>query len=271
MKEEFINFKSENEDILFAVSLAGISYCDGSYIIKREKADCMVAEYILKGQGTVVLNGKEYLAKEGDIYLLPSGCAHLYYSDKTYPWEKLWFNVRGTLPNLLLQEYNPRNLVVFSDAGGREYFEKIHEIGRGSEYSGEEKNRKIALILHELLQHLYGKFYSREQHWTKETKLMKEYLDDHITSNVSLKELGDLVYLSESQVVRKFKREIGKTPHEYCLDIKLEQAEKFLANTCLRVKEISNYLGFCDEHYFSYIFKKKTGKTPLEYRKSSNR
>ena len=96
---------------------------------------------------------------------------------------------------------------------------------------------------------------------------MKEYLDNHIDRNVSLKDLGELVYLSESQVVRIFKKNLGKTPHEYSLEIKLEQAQKLLSNSNLMIKEIAEQLKFCDEHYFSYIFKKKTGKTPKEYRK----
>ena len=47
----------------------------------------------------------------------------------------------------------------------------------------------------------------------------------------------------------------------------LEQARTLLRNTRQRVREISDSLGFCDEHYFSYIFKKKCGKTPGEYRR----
>lgn len=89
----------------------------------------------------------------------------------------------------------------------------------------------------------------------------------HVSQNISLKELGGLVFLSESQVVRRFKRDLGTTPHEYSLNLKLEQAKKLLRNTRLMVREIAEYLGFCDEHYFSYIFKKKTGRTPLEYRR----
>lgn len=268
MREEFIYFPPGNHESHFAVVLAGISYCNENYIIKRDKADCMVMEYIISGRGTIVLDGRSYEAKAGDIYVLPSGCNHFYYADKNDPWEKIWFNAAGTLTNSLLREYNPREMVVFSNAGGKEYFEKIHEIGKDAVYAAAEKHKKVAIVFHELLQYLYGKFYGQERFYTKETARMKEYLDENVTRNISLKELGELVYLSESQVVRIFKRDIGKTPHEYCLERKLEQAEKLLKNTRLMVREIGDYLGFCDEHYFSYIFKKKVGSTPLEYRKS---
>ena len=267
MREEFINFPRSSSEKHFVIELAGVSYCDGSYEIRRDKSPCLVMEYVIKGEGTILLNGRTYSAKEGDIYLLPAGEVQFYYSDSKNPWEKIWFNANGTLLSSLLQEYNPRKQVVFPDAGGREYFEKIHEIGKDNNYSAVEKHRKAALVFHELLQYLYDKFYGNECLYSKETILLKEYLDNHVTENISLKEMGDLVYLSESQVVRLFKRDLKMTPHEYSLHLKLELAKKLLQSTRLMVREIAGYLGFCDEHYFSYIFKKKAGCTPLEYRK----
>jgi AraC-like DNA-binding protein len=268
MREEFIYFPPGKQEGHFNVLLAGKSYCNESYIIKRDRSDCMVMEYVISGRGVIRQGNQSYEAKAGDIYVLPAGVEHLYFADKNDPWIKIWFNAAGTLTNSLLREYNPRDMVVFSDAGGKEYFDKIHEIGKTITISGAEKHRKAAVVFHELLQYLYDKFYGENCLYSKETFVIKEYLDEHVEQNISLKELAELVYLSESQVIRIFKRDVGKTPHEYCLERKLMQAENLLRNTHLMVREIAEYLGFCDEHYFSYIFKKKLGKTPLEYRKS---
>lgn len=142
------------------------------------------------------------------------------------------------------------------------------EIGKNVDYSANEKHKKAALVLLELLQYLYDNFYGKKMPISKEAECMKKYIEEHISQNIALKELSDLVYLSESQVIRSFKREFGLSPHEYSLNLKLEQAKKLLRNTTLMVREIAEYLGFCDAHYFSYIFKHKTGKTPLEYRRN---
>ena len=56
-----------------------------------------VVEYIVKGEGTVRCYGKEYRINSGDVYILPKDKEHLYYSDKTNPWTKKWFNVTGKL------------------------------------------------------------------------------------------------------------------------------------------------------------------------------
>ena len=49
----------------------------------------------------------------------------------------------------------------------------------------------------------------------KEIRLMLNYMDTHFPESISLKELCDLIYLSETQVIRIFKKNTGKTPYEY--------------------------------------------------------
>lgn len=271
MKEEFVYFLHPENETHFFIELAGTTYPNENYFVRRENAFYVVVEYVVSGQGTLFLNEKSYQVKAGDLYLLFPGYDHLYFSDKKDPFHKIWFNACGTLVGSLLHEYNPQEKVVFSNTDGRKYIERIHEIGRNSEYTAEEKNKKSALVFHELLQYLYDCSYTKENMYCKETLMLKTYLENHVTVNVSLKTLADMVYLSESQVVRIFKRDVGKTPHEYSLELKLERAKMLLRNTQLRVREISESFGFCDEHYFSYIFKKKCGKTPLEFRKRGDR
>lgn len=267
MREEFVNFPLAGADGHFVVELAGITYPDENYRVTRINAEYLVMEYVVQGKGIIEVDGSVYRVAAGDVYLLAPGTNQQYYSDPNEPWEKLWFNVGGTLISSLIGEYNPRNMVVFPQAGGREYFERLHEIGRSETLGAAEKHRKSALVFHELLQYLYDRFYGQERIYGRELTRMKEYLDNHVAQNISLKELGEMVYLSESQVVRIFKRDLGRTPHEYILEMKLNQARKLLRNSRLMVREIAEYLGFCDEHYFSYVFRKKTGSTPLEYRK----
>lgn len=270
MREEFISFPTPEENLPFIIELAGISYCDGSYKIHRADSKCMVTEYIIAGEGTVILDGKKYTAREGDIYLLPPGHNHLYYSDAKNPWIKIWFNARGPLIDELLNIYNTKRIPVFSQSGGQEYITAIHEIGKDNSNCVNEKHDKSAIVFHQLLQYLHGIFYARKEQYSEETKILKEYIANHITEDISLKDLSPLVYLSESQIIRVFKQDMGKTPYEYILELKIGQAKLLLRSTRLMIKEIAFRLGFCDEHYFSYLFKQKTGQTPSAYRKSSS-
>ncbi|MCI5649183.1 MAG: AraC family transcriptional regulator [Fusicatenibacter sp.] len=271
MREEFVTFPGPQAENRFWIELAGISYCDGSYRIRRNAGEhVIVMEYVLGGEGTILVNGRAYQAKEGDIYLLPPGKSHDYYSDAKNPWTKIWFNARGPLTESLLEIYNPGQRVVFENAGGCSFFERIHAIGKNRSDTAAEKHQSAALVFHELLQYLYQKYDAGERTYSEETRVCIEFIENHITESISLKQLGELVYLSESQVIRNFRRDLGVTPYEYILDRKMEQAKLLLRSTRLRVKEIAFHLGFCDEHYFTYLFGKRNGQTPMAYRKSSD-
>lgn len=265
MREDFMRFPPKPENAPFFIELAGVSYCDETYVIKRPHSYCTCIEYIIDGEGTVECDGKICHPQKGDIYLLPAGKDHYYFSDNINPWEKIWINVNGELVQKLLSVYNPKNTVLFENAPGYEYFKKIHAVAADERILPYKKHSRAAIYFHELMQLLAEK--NKREDFPDEVRLLKEYIDTHPMENISLKELCDMAYLSESQVIRIFKKNIGKTPYEYMLDLKIENAKALLVGTKLMVKEIAYDLGFCDEHYFSYIFKKKTGRNPTQYRK----
>ena len=265
MKEEFIHFPPKTENEPFYIERAGVSYPDETYAIKRPHSHCTCVEYIIDGEGTVNCDGEVCYPKKGDIYLLPRGKDHFYFSDNLNPWAKIWININGELVQKLLSVYNPKNRVLFENADGYEYFKKIHAIAADERIPPDKKHSRAAIYFHELMQFLSDQ--TREEKLPREVRILKEYIDSRTMENITLKKLCDMVYLSESQVIRIFKKHLGKTPYEYMLDLKVENAKALLIGTKLMVKEIAYNLGFCDEHYFSYIFKKKTGKTPTQYRK----
>lgn len=86
--------------------------------------------------------------------------------------------------------------------------------------------------------------------------------------NFSLQDICDELYLSTSQFSLLFKEGTGKTFVEYLTAYRIEQAKIQLKSSALRAYEIAELVGFSDPRYFSIIFKKQTGMTPLEYRRS---
>jgi AraC-like DNA-binding protein len=47
----------------------------------------------------------------------------------------------------------------------------------------------------------------------------------------------------------------------------MENARQLMLNTTLTIKTVANMVGFNDPYYFSRMFKKVTGKYPMEWRK----
>ncbi len=87
-------------------------------------------------------------------------------------------------------------------------------------------------------------------------------------SRFSLQEICNDVFLSVSQFSLLFKEGTGKTFTEYLTMCRVEEAKKLLKTTDSKSYEIAEKTGFADPRYFSIIFKKTTGMTPIEFRRS---
>lgn len=87
--------------------------------------------------------------------------------------------------------------------------------------------------------------------------------------NISLQTISDHVHLSKNYFVNLFKREMGETFVEHLTKFRIEKAKQMLKDNNLRNCEIANLVGFKDERYFYKVFKKMTGVTPTQYKKSN--
>ncbi|MBI9108161.1 MAG: helix-turn-helix domain-containing protein [Spirochaetales bacterium] len=95
-----------------------------------------------------------------------------------------------------------------------------------------------------------------------------EYLKLRYTDNISIAELSDSFNLNPTYLSRVFKQITGRTPTRFLTDLRINEARRLLTEQPeLEVKEVAVKLGFSDQGYFSRLFKKETGKNPLEYRK----
>ncbi|GAA3410645.1 AraC family transcriptional regulator [Paenibacillus hodogayensis] len=93
------------------------------------------------------------------------------------------------------------------------------------------------------------------------------YIHEHYTEVVSMDQLADLLGCSSSYMYRLFKAEIGKSPNDYIIGIRMEQARQYLLTTQLNLREIALSVGYSDVYYFSRLFKKQFGVSPLQSRK----
>ena len=53
---------------------------------------------------------------------------------------------------------------------------------------------------------------------------------------------------------------------EYLINVRVEKAKEYLGNPQMNIREVGTLVGYINPNYFSRIFKKKTGFTPIEYR-----
>ncbi|MGF2009699.1 helix-turn-helix domain-containing protein [Lactococcus lactis] len=98
----------------------------------------------------------------------------------------------------------------------------------------------------------------------KAVRMIKRNINRQLTIQSICTEIG----LSQYHFMRKFKIDIGMTVGAYIKKEKIAYAKFLLVYTNQSISEISEYLIFNSQSYFTSVFKKETGKTPFEYRKS---
>lgn len=269
--EEIFFVKSETEeiqDLPFYITMSGISYPDASYKIIRNNSSVACFEYILDGTGTVSDGTHTCRPEKDDVYMLLLGRNHNYFSDSECPWTKIWFNAGGRLIESMINAYGLDGKILVKSTGAYKYFAEMLELCK-SRSSKSDINEKAAIIFHKLICHLYSISSPNDNALSDDAATMKDYLDLHLTENVSTEILASLIYKSKSQAIRIFKASLGTTPYDYLLEKRFLLAKSLLTNTNLLIKEIAFRCGFSDEHYFSDLFKKKFQVTPKEYRRSS--
>jgi transcriptional regulator GlxA family with amidase domain len=90
-----------------------------------------------------------------------------------------------------------------------------------------------------------------------------------IDKEIEMERMTEICCLSKAHFIRLFKKEIGLTPVQYILQKKMEKAQLLLLTTNHTVKDIAYSLAFDNIGYFDRTFKRLTGLTPGEYRRSN--
>jgi iron complex transport system substrate-binding protein len=92
------------------------------------------------------------------------------------------------------------------------------------------------------------------------------YLQGHYPEAITAEELAGLYGCSASYLARLFKNQLGVGPIEYLIHVRIHKAKQLLLKSEARIQEIAGSVGYADVYYFSRLFKKHTGCSPLQFR-----
>ena len=137
------------------------------------------------------------------------------------------------------------NDYLLKPVSAREILQKLNTI-IGSFGENEEADPKLSLIVQKTVRYI-------KENYAKEISLESAANEAGITSG----------YLSAV-----FRQTMGIGFIDYLNKVRIEAACSFLRDEKMKVYEVAHYSGFRDEKYFARKFRKETGKTPSEYRKS---
>lgn len=97
------------------------------------------------------------------------------------------------------------------------------------------------------------------------------HLEQNVGRRVALSELLAITHMSESSLLRAFRKTVGLSPIGYHIRLKVQRACRLLVSSDLPVTEIAFRSGFSDSNYFSREFRKVMGMSPRTFRRSDAR
>ena len=264
MIESFRNFTSlNNPDEPLNVLFCGETYCDKSFKIQRECSDLTALEYIVEGTGTLDIEGQHFSPSAGDVYFLKKGTNHKYISDDKDPWHKFWVVFDGPFAESLIQNYLSDDTYYFENCAVKSYFEEIFKISQ-SDLPYNVMVKKISIELLKIFMYLHDMMKLDTEDLAE---IIKKYLDESVEDDFNLDKLSEEVNYSKNYIINVFSKRYGVTPYKYFLERKIEVSKSYLTHTNVSIGDIAKILHYADQQYYSTVFKRSQGISPMKFRR----
>lgn len=110
---------------------------------------------------------------------------------------------------------------------------------------------------------------SKHQKFSEHVLRANEYINNHYTSNIGLKEVADNIGISPAYLSRIYSQEAGMTLTDYLNKIRINAAKGYLLSG-IQLKKVALNCGFSSYNYFFKVFKDVEGVTPHDFLNSNN-
>lgn len=232
--------------------------------------------YLIDGKTKYFVDDEVYILEKGNLIFVPSNTLHNSDSEDTLYNERICLAVpdnifgNGYLP--IFEELKKDKLIYIPREKIYMVEKLLDKIEKEHKKNGAYKDYLIRIYTLELLTLICRHRKKHSDTSTPANKMIaqvSEYIRSNFNTSVTLSELSRTFSISESYLSRSFKKEIGIGIGEYITYLRITNAENLLIETELPIIEIAHQCGFHDSNYFSAVFKRFSGQSPLKYRKTN--
>jgi AraC-like DNA-binding protein/quercetin dioxygenase-like cupin family protein len=262
---------SGKESLSIRVNNVGREQCTSLHKWGPGIRNFYLLHYVVSGKGAYTAGNRRYEIAAGSTFMIYPYTEISYCADKEEPWEYYWVGFHGNDTRIILgkTDFSEENPVIHTNMDGS--FEKL--LMEIYDAKGNTDSDKIKMAGHLLL--ALGFFAEhasvKERHDTVTlyTQKAAEYIEYNYAEELTVQGIADYIGISRSQLYRVFKKHYHKSPEEYVLEFRIEQACHLLKNSELSVGAVGYSVGFNDNLYFSKAFKKIKGISPTTYIKNN--
>lgn len=239
----------------------------GHSMRRRNHPDNLLA-YCAEGAGTLQTDAGQWAVTAGDLMLLPAGISHQYAADSARPWSLYWAHYQGTLAADYTRFLGMAEPVASIGIQPRLIadFEALFALRNagGNERVFVQAACQLKATLTDVACLIAAHSHSRGTRIDLDQ--IQQLMHRRIDRELDLADLAQAANLSKFHFVRKFKQLTGHAPIQHFIHLKMQHACQLLDTTHEPIKRIATRVGYDDPHYFSRLFKRVIGVSPLQYR-----
>lgn len=162
---------------------------------------------------------------------------------------------------------------IYSSGGAFSYLNLIlHLIEK---YAGHEiavlSAKVFAIEIERQNQLSFTIFQGQKDHEDEPVKKAQEFIEKNYQDKITVEQLTSMLAIGRRNFERRFKKATSNTVVEYIQRVKMEAVKKGLEASRKNVNELMYDVGYSDIKAFRTVFKKITGKSPIDYRNKYNR
>lgn len=253
------------QEIFFYPLYCGHFRCISGYDVQRTDYNNFLLMYVAQGQCFVEAEGREYVAKAGDLIILNCHKPHRYYTNDYL--DIVWLHFDGHDAENFYNHIVRAVGLVCSIGEESEIVAMIREVlilyRNNKRMSETEASWKIYRLLCHLLTLSSSNMTARQNDSIDQAI---NYIEQHLGLDINLEDIAKSINMSVFHFSRLFKKKIGQSPYHYVLILRIDRAKILLKSTPLTVKEIAVMIGFNSETNFINMFSSKVGIPPQKFR-----
>ncbi len=279
-----MEYAKTNLPMLLSIrSIITMSTVDYSKIVSKggEKHDFYEVNYVQSGVCKMKLNGVLHTFTEGQMILYAPNTHHA--SDpcnsisNIISFESDWYGFASMQDRVIT--LTPRQRQTITQIVDT-YNDSFRLLPDGGDIIGmiarddvdvlklQKMKNQLELLFLDIYQADKKGISNHKIHSNEQFELAVQYMRSNLAKNPSLEDIAKHCHVSVSRLKLIFKEQCDCSPISYLIKMKLDEAKLLMTETSMNFTQISDSLGFTSVHYFSKLFKKKTGLTPSEYLRS---
>lgn len=247
----------------YYIQWAGHFICNPDFRIDRNSFESILLLYTKKGCGELRYRDGIYQIKPHSITIINCTEDHTYYPIGEENWDFYYIHFYGNSSIEIAENlFNAALGPIIENVSQVEPL--IKDVLKKSENVNPTHEIIVSKTINDILTELLLSVFSQEN---DRIRFVCDYISKNYNKNLSTNFLAEISYFSRSYLSVVFKRVTGLTLHDYLLNCRINAAKKLLIDTNMSISEIAEAVGASDNSSFIRIFKKREGKTPLQYRK----